>query len=238
MSALDEQREITRVVLATAAGAGFALAGAGAVREHGLTNRPTEDVDLFTSVVNADAFRGAVASVMGALRDAGYEVELAVSGEMFARLTVKTADGRVDVDMGVDWRREPPVTLEVGPVLSLTDAVAAKVLAVYGRMEARDYLDLDAIRGSGVATDAQLLAAALERDPGFDERVFAGLLADARTLGAEEVVRYGVTAEALVGVIERLSQWSLEILGRESPAAKHLALECPGSAGPDVDGPS
>nr|NLI49684.1 hypothetical protein [Propionibacterium sp.] len=44
----DAQREVTRVALAGIAGAGFALAGSGAIREHGVSDRPTEDVDLFT----------------------------------------------------------------------------------------------------------------------------------------------------------------------------------------------
>ena len=45
----EEQRRITRLALEAAGDeAGFALAGSGAIREHGLIDRPTEDVDLFT----------------------------------------------------------------------------------------------------------------------------------------------------------------------------------------------
>lgn len=47
--AIEElQREVTKVLLRALAEAGFALAGAGAIRAHGLTGRPTHDVDLFT----------------------------------------------------------------------------------------------------------------------------------------------------------------------------------------------
>ena len=45
----EEQRRIARLALEAAGDeAGFALAGSGAIREHGLIDRPTEDVDLFT----------------------------------------------------------------------------------------------------------------------------------------------------------------------------------------------
>ena len=44
------QREVARIALDSLEG--FALAGSGAIREHGVIDRPTEDVDLFTA--NAD----------------------------------------------------------------------------------------------------------------------------------------------------------------------------------------
>lgn len=56
MSNRDEQRRITRTALQAATDTGFALAGSGAIREHGLTNRPTEDIDLFTVQAMAEGF--------------------------------------------------------------------------------------------------------------------------------------------------------------------------------------
>lgn len=43
------QTRVTIVVLAALDDAGFVLAGAGAIRAHGITARPTYDVDLFAS---------------------------------------------------------------------------------------------------------------------------------------------------------------------------------------------
>ena len=48
------QRFVTRVALAAIGHAGFVLAGSGAVREHGIIDRPTEDIDLFTDCTFAD----------------------------------------------------------------------------------------------------------------------------------------------------------------------------------------
>lgn len=42
------QVRVTTLLLAQVAEAGFVLAGAGAIRQHGFTERPTQDVDLFT----------------------------------------------------------------------------------------------------------------------------------------------------------------------------------------------
>lgn len=45
MSASSEmQREVTRIALARVAESGFALAGSGAIREYGVTDRPTEEL--------------------------------------------------------------------------------------------------------------------------------------------------------------------------------------------------
>ena len=50
-NAEEHQRQAARIVLAAIAPVGFALAGSGAIREHGLIHRPTHDIDLFTPAV-------------------------------------------------------------------------------------------------------------------------------------------------------------------------------------------
>jgi hypothetical protein len=149
------QREVARIALAGVDG--FALAGSGAIREHGVIERPTEDVDLFTTSQDVTAFSAAVDQVTAQLRGSGYRVEQTRRAAHFARLRVDSADGlQLDLDLGVDWRQDDPVTLEVGPVLSLSDAVGNKVSALYSRGEPRDYLDVDAIRASGRFSDDEL----------------------------------------------------------------------------------
>jgi Nucleotidyl transferase AbiEii toxin, Type IV TA system len=130
----------------------------------------------------------------------------------FARLHVDSADGlHLDLDLGVDWRQDDPVTLEVGPVLSLSDVVGNKVSALYSRGEPRDYLDVDAIRASGRFSDDQLIAAAAERDAGFEVEMFAQQLADVRRITLADVYRYGVSADQLEGIKERCTQWATDL---------------------------
>lgn len=113
---------------------------------------------------------------------------------------------------GVDWRSEEPVTLSIGPVLSLPDAVASKVSAVYSKAEVRDYLDLDAIRESGRFTDAEILDLAVDRDPGFDVQMFAGQLDRINRLGsAGRVEEYGVGEQELAQLKARLSGRAQEL---------------------------
>lgn len=85
----DLQREITRAALRALHRTGFALAGSGAIREHGLVERPTRDVDLFTSDPDVAAFDSAVNELVEVLRQgAGLDVEEVRRAERFARLRV------------------------------------------------------------------------------------------------------------------------------------------------------
>lgn len=169
------QSELASALLGVLGDLGFALAGAGAIRAHGLTARPTYDVDLFAvSTIDDQDFAAAVAAGERALSERGYGVTLVRSAPRFARLVVENVDGdALDVDLGVDWRLEPPVRLDVGPVLSLSDAIGGKVAAAFSRGEVRDFLDLDSIRQSGRLADDELLRLAAEYDAGFDPRVLA-----------------------------------------------------------------
>lgn len=195
----DAQRAVTRIALTGIARAGFALAGSGAIREHGVIDRPTEDIDLFTPMQDVDKFARAVERVMRDLRENGYEVQEVRRTEHFARLEVRTGDGlELAVDMGVDWRENDPVRLDVGPVLSIEDAVGNKISAVYSRGEPRDYLDVDSIRRWGHFTDEQLLSVAAARDDGFEVAMFAHQLEAVRRVTLLDVERYGVDARQLV----------------------------------------
>lgn len=106
------QREVARIALASVDG--FALAGSGAIREHGIIERPTEDVALFTSSQDVPAFAVAVEEVADRLRGSGFRVEQTRRAPQYARLHVAAEDGlQLDVDLGVDWRQDEPVTLQV-----------------------------------------------------------------------------------------------------------------------------
>lgn len=213
----EQQREITRVALRSLDGTSFALAGSGAIREHGLADRPTEDVDLFTSDVDLQRFSSAVHAVVLGLREAGYDVAELRRVDQFARLEVTTADShQVDIDMGVDWRVAEPTVLAIGPVLSLEDAVGNKLSALYSRAYARDFLDIDSIRASGKFTDAELIRSAIERDPGFEVPMFVTQLALVHRVLPEQVGQYNVDADQLNAIKNRFDVWA-SILTEEIP---------------------
>lgn len=231
---------MTRTALAAIGGRGFVLAGSGAIREHGLTNRPTQDVDLFTNVPDVAPFTAAAGEVMSRFRTAGWVVEQVRRATQSAQLHVTSRDGTmVEVDLGVDWRAHEPVAPETSAtVLSGRDAVASKVGALYSRMEAQDFLDVDAIRPSGRFTDVELLPAVAERDRGFEVAMFAIQLAHVRGVDLDQVVDYGVDAAGWAGVVDRLGAWAdrlaAEAVRPAAPAAGRAPR--PGLAGVSTGG--
>ena len=213
----EEQRRIARLALDAAGDdAGFVLAGSGAIREHGLIDRPTEDVDLFTVEQAQARFGASIDQIVAALRAVGYSVETRRRQDAFAQLTVVSSQGHVtDMGLGVDWRAYPPVLMEVGPVLSIEDAVGNKMAALFSRAESRDYLDVDAIRRSGRYSDDELLDLARGADADFDTEWFSRNLENAERIQPEEVLVYGVSAEQLNAIKERCTQWAVLLRGRQ-----------------------
>ncbi|MBK5238982.1 MAG: hypothetical protein JJE28_07730 [Actinomycetales bacterium] len=56
----EVQRDVTKLALSVLGGFAFALAGSGAIREHGILDRLTRDIDLFTDNPDEIAFSTAV----------------------------------------------------------------------------------------------------------------------------------------------------------------------------------
>jgi len=153
--------------------------------------------------------------VIDALRDAGYQVTQTRTAEQFARLHITSVSkASVIVDMGVDWRMNQPTPLDIGPVLSLEDAVGNKVAALFSRGEPRDYLDVDAIRRWGGFSDTDLLRLAAERDLGFTVPFFVAQLRTVHRITLDDVVMYGLTAGDLARVVEHLSAWAADLASK------------------------
>lgn len=118
--------------------------------------------------------------------------------------------------MAVDWRSKEPAVLSIGPVLSMDDAIANKVLALYSRAEARDYLDVDSIRMNSTLSDEELMTLAENGDPGFDRLLFAERLATVDQISPERVLPYGVKRQDFEGVVNRCREWAEQICSQVS----------------------
>lgn len=243
------QRRVAMLLLERLGTMGFALAGSGAIREHGITDRPTNDIDLFAlSDIGPDLFARAVETGEDALRDQGFRVTRTRSTPEFARLLVEVSDigaeRAVEVDFGIDWRKDPPAQLSIGPVLALTDAVGSKIGAVYSRGEVRDYLDLDSIRRSRRFADQELISLAHEHDPGFEMTMFIERVRAVVQFGAVEVAEYGIDPAALQQIKDRLTAWADHLASpeqkRPGPPPPSRRAAPPARPGPDRDlgGPS
>lgn len=204
---------LAKVGLSALSGYGFALAGGYAVQAHGLVSRPSEDVDLFTTMDAEVTFPAAVRAAIAAYQQDGLDAEIVLESTGFARLTITDPEEHVSakVELGIDWRQHPPTTLAIGPVLHQDDAVANKVSALYSRAQARDYIDVHAVLASGRYSGPDLIRLAGEHDPGFDADMFAAALRAVRRLPEAEFTAYGLTHEQAQALIEALTAWADEI---------------------------
>ncbi|MEV0246009.1 nucleotidyl transferase AbiEii/AbiGii toxin family protein [Nocardia sp. NPDC050712] len=204
-------RRLTEIALSVAGEHGFALAGGYAIRAHGMGNRPSGDVDLFTDWHRRADFPGAVKAVVTALEQHGYAVTTAMTSETFARLLVlSTTEPHHEPDkleMSADWRAHPPVWLDVGPVLHPDDAVANKMCALFGRALPRDFLDIDAVITSGRYDHDQLLDLAKNADSGFDDHLFADALGALTQITDDAFAEYGIPSEVATAMRRRFAAW-------------------------------
>jgi hypothetical protein len=197
---------------------GFALACGYAVAAHGILDRPSEDVDLFTAWERRDEFAVAVDSVVAAYRADGYTVEVTQRFETFARLAVPdpaVPDQPYKVELAANWRALPPVMMDIGPVLHVDDVVAGKMCALFTRAEPRDFLDIDAALLAGRYTREQLLELAEQADAGFDRRVLADLFAMLERYPDRRFAAYGAGSARITAVRERFAQWRKQLLADE-----------------------
>jgi len=86
-------RKLAEIALQAAGSSyGLALAGGYAVRAHGIGDRPSGDVDLFTDWQRRADFPAVADLVIEALTDNGFVVHIDARAETFARLLVSRDD--------------------------------------------------------------------------------------------------------------------------------------------------
>jgi hypothetical protein len=207
---------LARIALAAAGSYGFALAGGYAVQVHGFLSRMSSDVDLFTTADAEFDFTRAVDAVIEAYRRDGIQVDAEMRSDSFARLNVVSGGVAAKVELGVDWRKNEPIRMAVGPVLHVDDAVANKVCALFGRAEVRDYVDVDAILASGRFSGEDLLSLAVDHDPGFDRLLFAEALDAIDRLPDRLFQAYGLEVDDVHALKNRMTGWASRI--RSAPA--------------------
>jgi hypothetical protein len=181
MPVSELHRQVARIALDAAAEHGFALGGGNALLAHGITSRPTQDVDLFTD--QEYGVQAAADAVEAALRRAGFEPERLDKAAGLADVFPGMGDGLAEwivtgpagrqmmLQLAHFDRGRKPVIMDIGPVLDLEDVAGGKVCALAGRVEPRDYADTAAALGR--YRPAELIGFARRLDPGLTDRDFA-----------------------------------------------------------------
>jgi hypothetical protein len=209
------QREVARVALRAAARHGFALAGGNALIAHGIVDRPTDDVDLFS---NQEAgVEAAAQAVEDALVAAGFQADrrdqsggladiFEGMGEGLAEWIITAPGGQQTMlQMAYFDRTRGPVTMDVGPVLDLEDLAGSKVCALASRVEPRDYVDTAAALRR--YTPDQLITFARRLDPGLTRRDFADAGRQLDRMPDGVFARYGLGPPDVARLREQFEKW-------------------------------
>jgi hypothetical protein len=207
--------QVAAIALRAAARHGFALGGGNALMAHGVVDRFTADVDLFTDEETSVA--AAAESVEKALRAAGFGTELRdkVSGlgDIFYGLGdglaewIVTAPGgeQMMLQMAYFDRSRRPVVMEIGPVLDLEDVVGGKACALASRVEPRDYVDIAAALER--YTVEQITGFARRLDPGLTDRDFAEAAERLDQWGDGVFTSFGLGPDEIAELRKRFAAW-------------------------------
>jgi predicted regulator of Ras-like GTPase activity (Roadblock/LC7/MglB family) len=138
------QEHIARLVAEIPEAEGFALAGAAGLIVQGVVDRTTRDLDYFAG--ETDAVLRLLPALEHRLADDGLAVQAVQVTSTFARIVVTDNDAEAcEVDLCLDHRLLPTNPSPLGPTLHIDELAANKVLALYGRAEARDFHDVAAL---------------------------------------------------------------------------------------------
>jgi Nucleotidyl transferase AbiEii toxin, Type IV TA system len=225
---IDELHErVASVALQAAAEHGFALGGGNALIAHGVTARPTQDVDLFTN--RESGVRAASGAVETALREAGFTVEnqdkaaglpdiFYGMGEGLAEWIVTAPTGeQMALQMAYFERAGQPVLMEVGPVLALEDVAGGKVCALASRAYERDFLDTAALLER--YTPEEMIGFARRLDPGLKSQDFAEAAQRLDRLPDEAFAPFGLSRKDAAALREQFASWPREAEPRGREAA-------------------
>jgi hypothetical protein len=206
--------QVAVIALRAAAQYGFALGGGNAFLAHGLTNRPTQDVDVFSD--EEDGVAAAAGAVESALRAAGFGTERRDQagladifeglGEGLAEWIVSAPSGeQLMLQLAYFERANQPVIMEVGPVLDLEDVVGGKVCALASRAEPRDYVDTAAaLERYGID---QVIGFARRLDPGLTSLDFAEAGERLDRWGDRIFAPFGLNPDDVTQLRERFATW-------------------------------
>jgi hypothetical protein len=215
MPVRELHRQIATIALRAADRHGFALAGGNALIAHGIIDRFTADVDLFTD--DESGVAAAADAVEAALRAEGFQAERQDEPAGLADVFDGMGDGLAEwivtapggeqmlLQMAYFDRDRRPVIMDVGPVLDLEDVVGGKVCALASRAEPRDYLDTAAsLRRYSVQ---QVLGFARRLDAGLTDRDFADAGRRLDQMGDGVFAPFGLGPQDVARLREQLAAW-------------------------------
>ena len=200
------QIEVAHIFFDLEASKGYLVAGGAALLAADLIARPTEDLDLFASTP-VTSVTTAKDEFVRALQDRKYEVSVLQDGVTFCRMIVGTDADEVLVDLAIDSppSNAPTVTL-LGPTMAPEELAGRKLLALFGRAEARDFADVFVL-AQRFGKEA-LLWQASALDAGFDTGVLAQMMGTIVRFDDDEIP---LSPSGLVSAKDFFGAWAEEL---------------------------
>jgi hypothetical protein len=209
-------RRLARLALTADDDLGLMLAGGYAISAHGLTSRPSQDLDFATrSLLPMDQVTDRLAQVF---RGAGCETAVIEVAPLMARLEI-TCDGQVCEVVLLKGHIGSPVLMDIGPVLALDDAVGMKVAALHDRATHRDFIDVHAAatRAGYTLPDLERLGAA--HKPGFSAEELMDRLAAVELRADRRFLDYGLMSEQVAEIRRWALNWAEDLRRRLASGA-------------------
>ena len=125
------------------------------------------------------------------------------------RLSVHHGDQRCEIDVAIDYRALPSVHTRYGPALDLRELGANKVLAVFDRAAARDFVDLAEIAGQ--FPFEELVDLAMVKDRGLTRLLLSRALGQGARFNAKQ---FGLDREAHTELLTTIERWQRLLLAR------------------------
>lgn len=207
--------QVAAIALGAAASHGFALGGGNALIAHGIIDRVTQDVDVFSD--QQGGVEAAAGAVEAALAAEGFGIERRDKivglddifygmGEGLAEWIVTAPGGeQMLLQMAYFERARQPVIMDFGPVLDLEDVVGGKVCALASRVEPRDYVDTAAAMSR--YSVAQMIGFARRLDPGLTGRDFAEAAQRLDQWGDGVFAPFGLSRQEVAVLRDRFAAW-------------------------------
>jgi hypothetical protein len=125
-------------------------------------------------------------ALVKALSRRDHDVTVLQDGPAFCRMVVDRAGEEVLVDLAIDSPPQSAPTMTVlGPTLAPVELAGRKLLALFGRAEARDFADVYLLV-QRFGKDA-LLKQAASLDAGFDRTVLAQMMGTLQRFADDEI---------------------------------------------------
>jgi predicted nucleotidyltransferase component of viral defense system len=202
------QERVAAVVNALPDAEELALAGGAALISWDIGDRMTRDLDFFAKHRETVDRLAPVAEQ--ALRSEGLDVEVVRASPGFVRLQISDDNEATELDLAWDYRMRELQHTQHGRVLDRDELAADKMLALYGRAEARDFVDVYRLRA--LYSRERLCGLAREKDRGFEASAFAEAL---RGIDRRDRIEFDVDATTFDALTREFREWQRDLaIGR------------------------